>query len=170
MKIDKKFLIENAKENGWEYPKSAVWGQFTLFGGAIGGLTLGVLIIIFNILFDKVPSFNRGTFLMFFATPFLLGFFGIFVGMIPATLTGYVIARKKLIITNLYDYGYLFAVGTFFTFICLFILLVIFDKIQRIEDFLTIIIPSMLGGLSAIVCGKLFLPKLDDLIYLGAKK
>lgn len=159
MKTDKRALLAYAEQNGFKYQKSEVWGKFSIFGGGIGGILLGILTIIFNLFSDKYQSVTRGDFLMFFVVPFLFGFLGTFVGIVPATFTGYFIARKKIIITRLADYGYLFVIGTFFTFICLLILLVIFKEINNLKD-LSIIIPSMLGGATAMICGKLFLPKL----------
>ncbi len=71
------------------YPTSTVVGLYVLFGGFIGGMQVGVLVIGSNLDAPKeLPEF-LGTLLFF-------GIFGVFAGLIPATIAGLIIAKCRL--------------------------------------------------------------------------
>ncbi|OPH37463.1 hypothetical protein B5J94_05695 [Moraxella lacunata] len=68
---------------------------------------------------------------------------------------GYIIEAK--------DYGFLFLIGSLSVLFSITILIIITDPNPFIFDFndtIITILLAIIGGISAMICGKLFLPKL----------
>ena len=132
-----------------EYPKREVINQFVQFGGAIGGLFIWLTVVLPNILF-KNNGFNvvdvlNTTWLSGLSIVFYI-FFGFILGLLPALLTGWIVAQ-----TNVYrNYiGLLtsLVIGSFIGFTFLSV----------IE--LPLIIQILTGGVSALITGLTILPK-----------
>ena len=160
MKTDKKALLEYAEKNGWRYPKNYVWAMYSCYGGAIGGYLLCMLMLsekaISGINFLSLVGNIFG--LVIFS--FIGAFVGVALGFIPATLTGFCVANCKIVISNLTDYLKLFIVGGLITLIFGLIWFFFNDKVDVFKDFNFYLGTIILGGLTSMICGRLFLPKL----------
>ena len=132
-----------------EYPKREVINQFVQFGGAIGGLFIWLTVVLSNILF-KNNGFNvvdvlNTTWLLGLSIVFYI-FFGFILGLLPALLTGWIVAQINVyrsyigLLTSL-------VIGSFIGFTFLSV----------IE--LPLIIPILTGGVSALITGLTILPK-----------
>lgn len=161
MKTDKKSLLEFAEQNGWRYPKASIVIEFAIGGGAIGGFIVGVIICTiaaFVYLFEINKELNLSTtdlILMLFY-PFLAAMIGIIVGFVPALLMGLWASYKKMIIVDKKDYLHLFTAGMLVSIIS-YMAAAMFNATQMIVPSFGL---ALIGGLSAMICGKLFLPKL----------
>lgn len=166
MKTDKQSLLKFAEQNGWLYPKEKVILLFTLCGGAVGGFVLGIFIglpfIISIDIDDNIKILREFLF-------FIIGItsISILVGGIPALLIGIYLAMTEFIIANKKDYLLLLLIGGMITvFICLILIFVLAITNKEMIDgsntviLLILLILFLSGGLSAMICGKLFLPKL----------
>ncbi len=132
-----------------EYPKREVINQFVQFGGAIGGLFIWLTVVLPNILF-KNNGFNvvdvlNTTWLLGLSIVFYI-FFGFILGLLPALLTGWIVAQINVyrnyigLLTSL-------VIGSFIGFTFLSV----------IE--LPLIIQILTGGVSALITGLTILPK-----------
>ena len=132
-----------------EYPKREVINQFVQFGGAIGGLFIWLTVVLPNILF-KNNGFNvvevlNTTWSLGLSIVFYI-FFGFILGLLPALLTGWIVAQINVyrnyigLLTSL-------VIGSFIGFTFLSV----------IE--LPLIIPILTGGVSALITGLTILPK-----------
>ena len=132
-----------------EYPKREVINQFVQFGGAIGGLFIWLTVVLPNILF-KYNGFNvvdvlNTTWLLGLSIVFYI-FFGFILGLLPARLTGWIVAQINVyrnyigLLTSL-------VIGSFIGFTFLSV----------IE--LPLIIQILTGGVSALITGLTILPK-----------
>lgn len=132
-----------------EYPKREVINQFVQFGGAIGGLFIWLTVVLPNILF-KNNGFNvvdvlNTTWLLGLSIVFYI-FFGFILGLLPALLTGWIVAQINVyrnyigLLTSL-------VIGSFIGFTFLSV----------IE--LPLIIHILTGGVSALITGLTILPK-----------
>lgn len=162
----KKEILEYAKQNGFVYPKAKVILGFTLLGGIVGGFIFGLGITLSWIISDIINNKNILTIKYFLELPSLLLVFslaGIFIGGIPAFLTGIYLATTEFIITSKKDYFSLVIIGGAITiFISLILILLISTKGQTIDAYINFdfLILFLIGGISSMICGKLFLPKL----------
>ncbi|STZ09448.1 Uncharacterised protein [Moraxella caprae] len=89
--------------------------------------------------------------------------YGILLGFIPALLTGIYLSIKEFIIIEAKDYGFLFLIGSLSVLFSITILIIITNPNPLIFDFndtIITILLAIIGGISAMICGKLFLPKL----------
>lgn len=132
-----------------EYPKREVINQFVQFGGAIGGLFIWLTVVLPNILF-KNNGFNvvdvlNTTWSLGLSIVFYI-FFGFILGLLPALLTGWIVAQINVyrnyigLLTSL-------VIGSFIGFTFLSV----------IE--LPLIIQILTGGVSAFITGLTILPK-----------
>lgn len=166
----KQEILAYAKQNGFVYPKLKVGFYFGLVGGAVGGFVV-ILSIALWTLFTSILENPSGTIdyfwdfiYSFLAIPLFL-FFSTLFGGIPALLTGIYLSIKEFIVINRKDYGLLFLIGSLsvlFCFIIIAILEIINDpsKLTYNHNDVEITIPFIIiGGISAMICGKLFLPK-----------
>lgn len=162
----KKEILEYAKQNCFVYPKEKVILLFSLCGGAVGGFVLGISLFLYFDFSDIIKNQNIFTVKNLLET--LLSLFGVslagvFFGFIPALITGIYLAMKEFIIINKKDYLSLLLTGGIITiFIFLILILLISTKGQTIDAYINLVflILFLIGGISAMICGKLFLPKL----------
>ena len=132
-----------------EYPKREVINQFVQFGGAIGGLFIWLTVVLPNILFKNnglnVVDVLNTTWLLGLSIVFYI-FFGFILGLLPALLTGWIVAQINVyrsyigLLTSL-------VIGSFIGFTFLSV----------IE--LPLIIQILTGGVSAFITGLTILPK-----------
>lgn len=149
MKTDKKALLAYAEKNNWRYPKLYVWSAFSLFGGLIGGIGASLYNFLYNLTIgDSLLSLGD------YIGIALLG--GIF-GFPPATLTGLYASLRKIVLSSFLDYFHLYLVGTLISAIDFNLWDNFSDGWQRYVELWQI---GSIGGISAMICGKLFLPKL----------
>lgn len=90
----------DAKESSENYSKSSVIGAYLFFGGAIGGGLIGLVVAMFIVLQAVLQNavlqnIVRSIMLALLTIPGF-AFFGFIVGLIPATLTGCLVAHFKL--------------------------------------------------------------------------
>lgn len=158
--------LDHAKQNGFVYPKEKVILLFTLLGGMVGGFIFGLgimlVFIIDNIINNKnILTVNSFVELLLSLLNFSL--VGLFIGGIPAFLTGLYLAITEFIIINKKYYLSLLLTGgivTVFTLLILIILMITNEGITDWSATLILLIIFLIGGLSSMICGKLFLPKL----------
>lgn len=137
------------------YPTSTIVSLYALFGGFIGGMQVGVLAIGSNLDTPKeLPEF-LGTLLFF-------GIFGVFVGLIPATITGFVIAKLKLY-KNIWRHYLIIALIGFVPSALCGVCLILMDGIHQGQKLTDIIIffgaLGMIGAMSALLLALFVLPK-----------
>lgn len=149
MKADKKALLEFAQNNGWKYPRLYVWSAFSLFGGLTGGICVSA--------YDFLYNLTIGDSLLSVSDYLSLAILGGIFGFPPATLTGLYASFRKIILTNFIDYLHLYLVGTLISAIDFNLWGNFSDGWQRYLELWQI---GSIGGISAMICGKLFLPKL----------
>ena len=90
----------DANESSENYSKSSVIGAYLFFGGAIGGGLIGLVVAMFIVLQAVLQNavlqnIVRSIVIAVLAIPGF-AFFGFIVGLIPATLTGCLVAHFKL--------------------------------------------------------------------------
>lgn len=90
----------DANESSENYSKSSVIGAYLFFGGAIGGGLIGLVVAMFivlqavlqNAVFQNIVR----SIVLALLTISSFAFFGFIIGLIPATLTGCLVAHFKL--------------------------------------------------------------------------
>lgn len=158
----KQEILTYAKQNGFVYPKFRVGFYFGLFGGMIGVMTMLIFDFISQIILNEANLFDNINILSFFEGIFYFAmfsaFFGTVFGCIPALLTGIYCAIFNFIIMKKLDYIHLYVVGTIFSAIYFnFWANLSYEFWQRMYELWKL---GSIGGISAMICGKLFLPKL----------
>lgn len=161
----KKEILAYAKQNGFVYPKLKVIFSFVFSGGVVGGNIAGHLLF-FDDLIKNINNLDMVDFLLF-ELKFIFGFsfFGIWTGGIPAFLSGIYFLKKEFFIMHTKDYFRIFLVGFLITAICALFVVMFGNQHPNMQssiwDFFIIPLPfALIGGISAMICGKLFLPKL----------
>lgn len=169
--------------NNYVYPSIRISILFVLFGGAIGGLLIGLSLILLVILEEIFIShdFNLNGFGEFIGIVFLSIFFGSVIGFLPALISALIIVKKRLNLSMQKIYKQLFIIGFLSTLIpvCLYMLLygvyliIEFYKTPELLSFMkkeylstnsldnifgTLIICT-LSGIVTIILGKFVLPK-----------
>lgn len=90
----------DANESSENYSKSSVIGAYLFFGGAIGGGLIGLVVAMFivlqAVLQNAVLQNIVRSIVLALLTISSFAFFGFIVGLIPATLTGCLVAHFKL--------------------------------------------------------------------------
>ncbi|AWY19719.1 hypothetical protein [Moraxella bovis] len=168
----KKEILAYAKQHGFIYPKIKVIFGFGLLGGMIGGIMFCCIGFMIETTYEQIINHisHKGIISLFLKLPFyILGFafLGAWAGGIPAFLTGIYLSFKNFIFIDKKDYVKIFAIGFLITSIFA-LLMVVFSNQQpnmqiTIWDFFLISFPlAIIGGISAMICGKLFLPKLPN--------
>lgn len=146
------------------YPKSKVIFGFGLTGGAIGGFFVALANIFLRLVDyanDQRLFYEFLEMIVFSLT--ILPLFGILVGGIPAFLTGVYLTyiRFNLNLDKKTHYVQLFLIGTIITFVVYTIFIVSTGYFSiRLKDIVDNLQFSIVGGLSSVVCGFLFLPKI----------
>lgn len=144
----------------FEYPICKVLCGFA-FGGIFGGLILCLGDVSINMLdLDHyIWTYNLKEILFML---FWYKMIGLVFGFIPAFLTGIYCLTLKLNIKTWIDYIHLFTIGYILSFIYFLVSDKFFIKIKGFVLFSTeedYSLFGFIGGISAIICGKLFLPK-----------
>lgn len=152
-------LLAYAEQNGWKYPRLYVIVKFGGIGGFIGGLIFACGMG-FDILFIHPQHliFSLETIGMMILALGSFGLLGVLMGLIPATVTGLYVAMQKMILMSWWDYLHLYIFGTIVSAIS-FIFWGNFRDDTPLEIARTLWLFGSVGGISAMICGKLFLPK-----------
>lgn len=164
----KKEILAYAKQHGFIYPKEKVILLFILLGGAVGGFVFLLLTKLWELLISILGNSSSTidyfqSFIFSFGLIPLFLFFGTLFGFIPALLTAIYLSIKEFIIIEAKDYGFLFLIGSLSVLFSITILIIITDPNPFIFDFndtIITILLAVIGGISSMICGKLFLPKL----------
>ncbi|MGO2340385.1 MAG: hypothetical protein ACTH5M_07310 [Psychrobacter sp.] len=141
------------------YSKANVIASYLLFGGATGGSLIGLIAAIFvvleTILQDDVWQ-NIGSSIVqaILAVP-IWAFFGFMIGLIPATLTGCLVASLKLY-RNHKGLSYSAIIGTISTVIYT-LLFMVFNDIPF--SLAACIFAALMGSSSGYFTGLFVLPK-----------
>ncbi|STY92935.1 hypothetical protein [Moraxella bovis] len=165
---NKKEILAYAKQHGFIYPKIKVIFGFGLCGGAIG-----LFIMMFGVftegmikdasgILSRMPTDTTIYSMVSGIFSFLFGgiALGTIFGCIPAFLTGIYCAIFNFIMMKKLDYAHLYVVGTIFSAIYFNHWLNLPDEFwQRMFD---LWVWGSIGGISAMICGKFFLPKLPN--------
>ena len=160
MKNDKEVMLEFAEQNGWKYPRLWTCLTFSLVGGVIGGLFFGICLAGSEWLYLK-ESFSILNAVKDILISSIAGFF---VGFLPASVTGIYVALRKIIISKKVHYLELFLIGGIITIIFGLNWLIYYNKKDNLVYIQFYLDAMILGGLTSIICGKLFVPKLKNLI------
>lgn len=143
-----------------EYPSSYVIAVYALLGGPTGGLVIGLLYCIISIL-------NQRDFTLMLQFVIFAIFIGFVVGIIPAMLTGIVLAYNEMTISKVNNFitylmialtGFIVTVGYI---IVLWIMLSGFPKYTDMSSVAGLMgVFGLIGAFSAIIVGKIVLPKI----------
>lgn len=131
-----------------KYPTSRVITLYLFFGGAVGGGLIGLLLLLLTGELGAVLFILIGMIL------------GLGLGLIPAALTGIFAAYFELV-REPKDLAVVTIVGAFITVIYTLIAIVIMG--ENMEVIGVSVMAALLGGVSALVTGLLFLPKFPTL-------
>lgn len=166
--MSKQHILENAKQNGFVHPKAKLILGFGLLGNFIGGLLFGIPIFLGALLDNGFAlTSNDLTEPFYFMLFFIIIAFG--YGLIPAFLTGLILAYKKYSIRRFSDYAFVALVGAGVSVgITLMPANSSLNLILHMYYFLISI--AIVGGLSSMICGKLFLPKASNLTPTNVKE
>lgn len=182
---DKQQILEHTSPNKVVYPKQKIYTIFTLLGGGVGGLLVGLAIFIsltFERFMDSKSVLGIGYFFDLLTISLLSFIYGTIIGCIPALLCAWVICKQKLNLKMSYIYVRLFlsgalviiipaivlGLGFFLVLMVLYLFddskVISFESMQEIvlellSGAIPLIIPSILGGLSSVILGKWTLPK-----------
>lgn len=150
---DKSDHLERPLLDPLEYPTNTVIKKYLLMGGPIGGLLLWPLFAVMTILEESV---SIGLILDIVLGVISLAVGGLILGFVPALITGIIIGTAKLYFNSVLQAMVIFFIGFTSTLICLFVF-TSDQNITRLEGIALTI--ATVGGLSAVVCGRLFVPK-----------
>lgn len=182
---DKQQILEHTSPNKIVYPKQKIYTIFTLLGGGVGGLLLGLAIFLLDVFkasFDSSRVFDIDSLVGFLVFSLAFFMYGTIIGCIPALLCAWVICKQKLNLKMSYIYVRLFlsgvlviiipaivlGLGFFLVLMVLYLFddskVISFESMQEIvlellSGAIPLIIPSILGGLSSVILGKWTLPK-----------
>lgn len=143
------------------YPKSKVIFGFGLAGGTIGGFFVALANIFLRLVDyanDQRLLYESLEMIVFSLT--IMPLFGILVGGIPAFLTGICLACLQFSIGKKTHYTKLFLIGLMITCVTYLAFSLIFDYSITPKDITDSLQFGIVGGLSSMVCGFLFLPKI----------
>ncbi|WP_333614631.1 hypothetical protein [Psychrobacter sp.] len=149
----------DANESSENYSKSSVIGAYLFFGGAIGGGLIGLIIAIFLVLGAVLQNavlqnIVRSIVLALLTIP-SFAFFGFIVGLIPATLTGCLVAYFELY-RNHKGLSQSAIIGAISTVICTLMLIVFSDFNFSLA---ACIFATLIGSASGYLTGLFTLPK-----------
>lgn len=152
-------MSSNINKSNENYPKLRVITAYSLFGGGIGGgiigLIAGMLMVLGAVLQSGVSlSIVEPLVLALLAIP-TFALFGSVIGLIPAALTGCLVASLKLY-RNDKGLSQSAIIGTLSTVICA-LLIMVFNDINF--SFAACIFATVIGSISGYLTGLLTLPK-----------
>ncbi len=134
------------------YPTTSVIFLYAFAGGAVGGFFVGLALWLVKF-YEEGLSVLLGVIFL----PMIAMFFGIFFGMIPALMTGLILAIMEFIIKDKMDYVKVAFVG--FLTSAIYMSIPLFNAISKLENFLFILAIGLVGAVSAVIVGKYALPK-----------
>lgn len=142
-----------------DYPFSKVVCFYPLIGGLIGGLLMGVFAMSGEGNLDRWSKFFD-----YLGGILFIAFFGIFVGLIPAGITGFIVGKLALYKDKLIHYPIMFVVGFIISAIYIFIWLLINTgtNLNISESFIMMGVIGLVGGMSSMITGFILLPKQSD--------
>lgn len=157
-------------QNSKPYPTKKVIFTYGLIAPLIGSLIFILMSFMANI--GNLPNLSR----LGLAILQLIIIIATLLAIIPAFITGFWIAKNKTYIKNNKDYAYLFAKGLISCCVFLILLAILFSLndvmsglpfeylperiyVNFLKEYPAMLIFAVIGGISAMICGKLFLPK-----------
>ncbi len=135
------------------YPTTSVIFIYAFGGGAVGGFFIGLLWGI-ELFLQELSTISIVELIII---PFSAMFFGFFLGLIPALLTGIILAKKQFMIKEKMDYLEI----AFFGF--LISIIYVFPSLSSSDTFLSLFSVGLIGAISAVIVGKWVLPKEDKM-------
>ncbi|WP_201598840.1 hypothetical protein [Psychrobacter vallis] len=144
----------DSNKSSENYPKANVITAYSFFGGAIGGGVIGLVIAMFMVLEAVLQGIVGSLVLALLAIP-TFAFLGSLLGLIPAILTGCLVASLKLY-RNDKGLSQSAIIGTISTVICA-LLLMGFNNFTF--SLAACIFATMIGSISGYLTGLFFLPK-----------
>ena len=149
----------DANESSENYSKSSVIGAYLFFGGAVGGGLIGLVIAMFIVLQAVLQNavlqnIVRSIVIAVLAIPGF-AFFGFIVGLIPATLTGCLVAYFELY-RNHKGLSQSAIIGAISTVICT-LMLIVFSDINF--SLTACIFATLIGSASGYLTGLFTLPR-----------
>lgn len=152
-------MRSNSNNSHENYPTSNVITVYLFFGGAIGGGVIGLVIAVFMVLEAVLQSGGSQSIVGSLALALLaiptFAFFGSLIGLIPATLTGCLVASLKLY-RDLKGLSQSTIIGTISTIICALLLTFVSNFTFSFAVFIFAIV---IGSISGYLTGLCFLPK-----------
>lgn len=148
------------------YPATEIVLAYTVLGSFIGG----VIVSLSGIIEQLIQHGINGQTLDMIGSIFLVGFYGIPFGFLPAFLTGLCIIYKRYYFNTLQVYIKIFSIGfivSLIFYIMVTLLLIIFSSSGNSSDIAEILdltnwLLALVGGLSSVIVGFLCLPKSYD--------
>ena len=150
------------------YPNGRVIGLYGLLGGAIGSSIIGLPIAIIGVIAGAITPAGFGV-MQAMTILFSIIILGSLIGLLPSLVTGVVICHFQIYFDSSNDVLPLFIIGCLSTFIVFLAIIllpaglsastldnVILSGVAIVILFLPV---SILGGISAIVTGRVVLPK-----------
>lgn len=149
----------DTNESSENYSKSSVIGAYLFFGGAIGGGLIGLVVAMFivlqavlqNAVFQNIVS---SIVLAVLVIP-TFALFGFMIGLIPATLTGCLVAYFKLY-RNHKGLSHSTIIGAISTVICT-LLIILFSDINF--SLAACIFATLIGSFSGYLTALAVLPR-----------
>lgn len=154
-------------KNNKPYPTKKVIFAYGILGPLIGTLIYALILFLLNI--NNLSNANR----VLVSIAMLMAVMGFCISIVPAFLMGFWLAKKKTYIQSIKDYFGIFIKGSFSCFIAVILFLMVFclknldntmNAYQLFDNILEksgiIVFFTIIGGISSMICGKLFLPKL----------
>lgn len=135
------------------YPKGTIILSYTLLGGTLGGLIIGIISTLMDMLDNGLSLAMLGN---SFGFGLVLAFFGLAIGALPALLTALVICHKNFIINNKLDYLRLFILGGLFGTLPPLVLTIISMALAIVVLTLPFF---LLGGVCAVIIAYFVVPK-----------
>lgn len=155
-------MDSNISTSDKNYPTSTVITTYLFFGGAIGGGVIGLILSMLLVLetiveggFPQKIVFNLV--LVLFTIPGF-AFLGFFVGLVPATLTGVLVARSKLY-RNDSGLSQSVIIGALSTSMYAFLPIVFGVSIFSFKFFIFMAFAAFIGAVSSYLTGLSALPK-----------
>ena len=137
-----------------EYPTNTVIKKYLLMGGPIGGLLLLPLFIVMDIIDDG--GVKLSLILNIVPTMIFLAVAGLILGFPPSLITGITVGTAELHFGSVKQGITIFTIGFVSTIVSIFIFNI--ERGVNVLDGMVLAIGAV-GGLSAIICGILFVPK-----------
>lgn len=142
------------------YPTKKVVFAYTLIGGAIGGTLIALWLISIIIAFDSDFLELAKDFIIWILM-------GAVIGFLPALITSVIISLKRIRLLHLRNYLQISLIG----YVTTFPLLVLIDVLMinwlneltgyhlKLNDLIWCLEFSLVGAISSVIVGKIFLPK-----------